>query len=38
MEDRDRRRQQIIDSEKVAFVAGLVAMLAFVVYAISQNW
>ena len=24
--------------EKIAFVSGLVAMIAFVVYAISQNW
>ena len=38
MEDQDRRKQQIIDSEKMAFVAGLAAMLAFVIYAISQNW
>tara|TARA_R100000278_G_C5363419_1_gene126235 strand:+ start:317 stop:433 length:117 start_codon:yes stop_codon:yes gene_type:complete len=38
MEDQNKRRQQIIDSEKIAFIAGLVAMLTFVIYAISQNW
>jgi len=38
MEDQDRRKQQIIDSEKIAFMAGLVAMITFVIYAISQNW
>ena len=38
MEDRDRRKQQIMDSEKMAFVAGLIAMISFIIYAVSQNW
>ena len=38
MEDYDRRKKQIMDSEKMAFVAGLIAIVSFVIYAVRQNW
>ena len=38
MEESEKRRKQIIESETVAMVSGLIAILTLIGYMVSLNW